>query len=63
MIMTHIYAVHSPIAKRRAQRKDIVATVKILRNYEDKKMVEERIDKHISDLHSLWFPLGRSRAK
>jgi hypothetical protein len=57
--MTHIYAVQVPLAKRRAQRKDIVATIKILRLYEGKSMVEERIDNNISTLHSLWFPTGQ----
>ena len=52
---THIYAVKSISAERSAQRKATVAEIKILRKFEGRKLIEERIDSNISKLHNLWF--------
>jgi len=53
--MTHIYAVKSVSAERSAQRRHLIAEIKILRRFEGRKIIEERIAKNINKLHALWF--------
>jgi hypothetical protein len=56
--MTHIYAVHSPGAYHKARRKASVAEINILRKFEGKEMIEERISRQLGKLHQLWFHKG-----
>ena len=53
--MTHIYAVKSVSAERDAQRKATIAEIKILRRFEGRKLIDDRIATNMHKLHALWF--------
>ena len=53
--MKHIYAVQRPEAKRIMRRKYSVAEINILRKFEGRDLIEDRIARQMTKLHSLWF--------
>lgn len=53
--MEHIYAVQRPEAERKARRRISVAEINILRKFEGKSQIEDRIARQMTKLHSLWF--------
>jgi hypothetical protein len=55
MIMTHIYQKPVESAAHKARRRASVAEINILRKFEGRKMIEERIERQLAKLHRLWF--------
>jgi hypothetical protein len=53
--MTHIYAVKSNDAEKKMRRRSSVAEVNLLRKFEGKQLIEDRIARQMSKLHALWF--------
>lgn len=53
--MTHIYLNKCTVAERKVARSTAVAEINLLRKFEGFTLIEERIDKRVDDLHSLWF--------
>ena len=53
--MTHIYQKTNESAAHRARRRLSVAEVNVLRKFEGKQMIEERIERQLGKLHKLWF--------
>jgi len=53
--MTHIYAKTSADASAKARRRHSVAEINLLRKFEGKQMIEERIERQLSKLHKIWF--------
>lgn len=53
--MTHIYAVKSKDAERTMRRRSLVALINLLRKFEGKQIIEEKIARQLSRLHALWF--------
>lgn len=57
--MKHIYEVQRPEAERKMRRKYSVAEINILRKFEGKAQIEDRIARQMTKLHQLWFPNRR----
>lgn len=53
--MTHIYAKKNESVAHKARRRASVAEIQILRKFEGKNMIEERIERQLGKLHQLWF--------
>ena len=53
--MTHLYANQSAEVAHRQRRRIITAEINLLRKFEGKQLIEERVDRLISKAHSLWF--------
>jgi len=53
--MMHIYAVRNSAVAHKRSREMSIAQVNLLRKFEGKMMIEERIDEQMGKLHSLWF--------
>jgi hypothetical protein len=53
--MTHIYAVKSQRAEQKMKRRISVAEINLLRKFEGKEMIENRIARQMNKLHALWF--------
>lgn len=53
--MTHIYQIKSNYAERMMRRRASVAEIKLLRKFEGKQVIEERIERQLGKLHGLWF--------
>ena len=53
--MKHIYVTHNNDTSRTMRRRASVAEIKILRRFEGKSLIEDRIDRQMSKLHALWF--------
>jgi hypothetical protein len=53
--MKHIYAVQRPEAEIRTRRRISVAEINILRKFEGRTQIEDRIARQMTKLHSLWF--------
>jgi len=51
----HIYAVRNSAVAHKRSREMSIAQVNLLRKFEGKMMIEERIDEQMGKLHSLWF--------
>ena len=60
--MVHIYEVKRPEAERKARRRISIAEINVLRKFEGKEMIEERIARQMTKLHSLWFPNRRTES-
>lgn len=61
--MTHIYAVANPKVAQKRRREISVAEINLLRKFEGKELIEERIERQMSKLHSLWFSSSRKEKK
>jgi hypothetical protein len=61
--MTHIYAVKNNDVERTMRRKISVAEVNLLRKFEGKSLIEEKIARQMSKLHALWFPSSTTKEK
>jgi hypothetical protein len=57
--MTHIYAVMNNDVARKARRRASVAEINLLRKFEGKELIEERISRQLGKLHQLWFHKAR----
>jgi hypothetical protein len=57
--MTHIYVIKSNYAERMMRRRASIAEINLLRKFEGKQMIEEKIERQMSKLHAQWFPLGQ----
>jgi hypothetical protein len=55
MIMTHIYDKPNTNVAHKAKRRASVAEINLLRKFEDKQMIEDRINRQLGKLHRLWF--------
>lgn len=53
--MVHIYAVQNPKAMKDRRREIITAEINILRKFEGKSLIEDRIDRSMEKLHGVWF--------
>lgn len=53
--MVHIYANQNAVVAKRQRRRIITAEINILRKFEGKQMIEERIGREMEKLHKLWF--------
>lgn len=53
--MTHIYAVQKPDVARKVRRRASVAEINLLRKFEGKELIENRIERQLGKLHALWF--------
>ena len=53
--MVHIYEVKRPEAERVMRRRISVAEINILRKFEGRDLIEDRIARQMTKLHSLWF--------
>jgi hypothetical protein len=53
--MKHIYAVQRPEAEITYRRRVSVAEINILRKFEGRTQIEDRIARQMTKLHSLWF--------
>jgi hypothetical protein len=53
--MTHIYAKTSADASAKARRRSSVAEIQLLRKFEGRQMIEERIERQLKKLHKVWF--------
>ena len=53
--MTHIYAKPSPAVERAMRRRISIAEVNLLRKFEGKQMIEEKIARQMGKLHAIWF--------
>jgi hypothetical protein len=53
--MNHIYAVQNADVMLKRRRQIITAEINLLRKFEGKQLIEERIGREIGKLHSLWF--------
>lgn len=55
MIMEHIYCKPSKEVERAMRRRISIAEVNLLRKFEGKQLVEEKIARQMSKLHAIWF--------
>jgi hypothetical protein len=55
MIMAHIYAKTNTDVAHTAKRRASVAEINLLRKFEDRQMIEDRITRQLGKLHKLWF--------
>lgn len=53
--MIHIYEVKRPEAERVMRRRISIAEINILRKFEGRDLIEDRIARQMTKLHSLWF--------
>ena len=53
--MKHIYAIQRPEAEIAYRRRVSIAEINILRKFEGKSQIENRIARQMTKLHSLWF--------
>lgn len=53
--MTHIYQKENKTVANKSRRRISVAEVNLLRKFEGKQMIEERIERQMAKLHKLWF--------
>ena len=53
--MKHIHEVKSSIGERKTRRRSSVAEINLLRKFEGKQCIEERIERQLGKLHALWF--------
>ena len=53
--MTHIYQVKRPAVERTMRRRISVAEINLLRKYEGRELIEDRIERQMAKLHQLWF--------
>jgi hypothetical protein len=53
--MVHIYANQNAVVAHRRRRQISIEEINLLRKFEGKAMIEERIDRQLRKLHTLWF--------
>jgi uncharacterized protein YlaN (UPF0358 family) len=57
--MVHIYAVSNSTVAHKRRREISVAEINLLRKFEGKEMIEDRVERQMSKLHALWFKKAR----
>ena len=57
--MMHIYANQNATVAHKRRREISVAEINLLRKFEGKEMIEDRVERQMSKLHSLWFKKGQ----
>jgi hypothetical protein len=60
--MTHIFMVKSVSAERDAQRRHIISEINLLRKFEGRMIIDERIALGIARLHNMWFSSSKREA-
>jgi hypothetical protein len=53
--MVHIYANQNAEVAKRQRRRIVIQEINILRKFEGKQMIEDRIARQMDKLHTLWF--------
>ena len=53
--MTHIYANQNAAVAKKRRREISIAEINLLRKFEGKELIEDRINRQMTKLHSLWF--------
>ena len=53
--MMHIYANQNATVAHKRRREISVAEINLLRKFEGKEMIEDRVERQMSKLHALWF--------
>lgn len=53
--MKHVYANQNTAVATKRRREISVAEINLLRKFEGKQLIEDRINRQMSKLHSLWF--------
>jgi hypothetical protein len=53
--MVHIYANQNAVVAHKRRRQISIEEINLLRKFEGKSMIEERIGRQMGKLHSLWF--------
>lgn len=53
--MTHIYAKTNTDVAHTVRRRASVAEINLLRKFEGRELIEERISRQLGKLHHLWF--------
>jgi hypothetical protein len=57
--MMHIYATSNSTVAHKRRREISVAEINLLRKFEGKEMIEDRVERQMSKLHGLWFKKPR----
>lgn len=61
--MNHIYLIKRPDVERKMRRRASVAEINVLRQFEGKSLIEDRITRQLGKLHALWFQSGTMRTQ
>ena len=61
--MTHLFPVQNQAVANKRRREISIAEINLLRKFEGKQMIEDRIERQMTKLHSLWFSASRREKK